>query len=142
MRNVLLPFDGSASARRAIQYLLDLAGDYPSIQVHVINVQTIPKLHGGYVSAVMLEQLHAGALNHAQEIAAEATVLLEKAGVHVEIHALVGEVIDELVQAVKAYGCDTVIMGTRGMSNLGNLLMGSVATRVVHGVPVPVLLVK
>ncbi|WP_265183978.1 universal stress protein [Pseudomonas aeruginosa] len=78
MRNVLLPFDGSASARRAIQYLLDLAGEYPSIQVHVINVQTTSKLHGDYVSAVMLEQLHAGALNHAQEIAAEAAALLER----------------------------------------------------------------
>jgi nucleotide-binding universal stress UspA family protein len=33
-------------------------------------------------------------------------------------------------------------MGTRGMSRLGNLVMGSVANRVVHEVPVPVLLVK
>jgi nucleotide-binding universal stress UspA family protein len=33
-------------------------------------------------------------------------------------------------------------MGTRGMSNFSNLVMGSVATRVVHEVTVPVLLVK
>lgn len=142
MRNVLFPFDGSASAKRAIQYLLDLAGDYPNIQVHVINVQAAPKLYGDYVSSAMLEQLHAGSLQHAQEIAAEAAELLKEAGVRVAVHAMVGEVVDEIVHAAKACACDTVIMGTRGMSNLGNLLMGSVATRVVHGVPVPVLLVK
>ena len=37
---------------------------------------------------------------------------------------------------------DTVVMGTRGLGNFSGLLMGSVATRVVHEVPVPVLLVK
>ena len=50
--------------------------------------------------------------------------------------------VTEVTQAAAKYGCDTVVMGTRGMSSLGNLVMGSVASRVVHGVPVPVLLVK
>jgi nucleotide-binding universal stress UspA family protein len=33
-------------------------------------------------------------------------------------------------------------MGTRGLGNFTGLLLGSVATRVVHEVSVPVLLVK
>lgn len=142
MRNVLLPFDGSAPAKRAIEYLVGVAAEYPNILVHVINVQSEPKLYGNYVSANMLEQLHGGALDHAREVIAEAGTMLREAGVRHEEHAVVGEVIGELAHAVKSLGCDTVIMGTRGMSNLGNLFMGSVATRVVHEVPVPVLLVK
>jgi nucleotide-binding universal stress UspA family protein len=35
-----------------------------------------------------------------------------------------------------------IAMGTRGMGTIGNLLMGSVATKVVHLASVPVTLVK
>ena len=33
-------------------------------------------------------------------------------------------------------------MGTRGMGAMGNLILGSVATKVIHLVDVPVTLVK
>ncbi|MCL5041033.1 MAG: universal stress protein [Gammaproteobacteria bacterium] len=142
MQNVLVPFDGSSSAKRAIQYLVDFSAEYPAIKVHVINVQSEPKLYGNYVSASMLEQLREGALQHGQETNVDAARLLEAAGIDFETHAVIGEVIGEVVKAVKSFGCNTVVMGTRGMSNLGNLVLGSVATRIVHEVPVPVLLVK
>lgn len=142
MRNVLLPFDGSVPARHAAQYLLNIIEDYPNLQIHMINVQAEPKLYGNYVSASLMEQLRAGALERSREVLAEGTSSLEATGVRCEPHAAVGDVAEEIVRAVKEYACDTVIMGTRGMSNLGNLLMGSVATRVLHEVSVPVLLVK
>ncbi len=142
MQNVLVPFDGSSSAKRAVQYLVDFSAAYPAIKVHVINVQSEPKLYGNYVSASMLDQLREGAVQHGQEINADAASMLEAAKIDFETHAVMGEVIGEVVKAVKAFGCNTVVMGTRGMSNLGNLVMGSVATRIVHEVPVPVLLVK
>ncbi|SDU09275.1 universal stress protein [Halopseudomonas salegens] len=142
MQNVLVPFDGSSSAKRAIQYLVDFSAEYPAIKVHVINVQSEPKLYGNYVSASMLEQLHDGALQHGQDINTDAAAMLEAANINFETHAVIGEVIGEVVKAVKQLGCNTVVMGTRGMSNLGNLVMGSVATRIVHEVPVPVLLIK
>jgi nucleotide-binding universal stress UspA family protein len=39
-------------------------------------------------------------------------------------------------------GCDLIVIGTRGMSAIGNLLMGSVATKVLQLVDAPVLLVR
>lgn len=38
--------------------------------------------------------------------------------------------------------CDEIIMGTRGMGAVGNLVLGSVATKVVHLATVPVTLVR
>ena len=38
--------------------------------------------------------------------------------------------------------CDAIVMGTRGMTVLGNLVLGSVASKVVHLSSVPVTLVK
>lgn len=142
MHNVLVPFDGSASAKRAVQYLVDFAKVFPDIQVHVLNVQREPNLYGNYVPASMLEDLRKGALNHAQKVNAEAAQILETASIKHQTHEAVGDVVTEVVSAVKRLGCNTVVMGTRGMGSLGNLVMGSVATRVVHDVPVPVLLVK
>lgn len=142
MQKVLVPFDGSPSAKRAIQYLVNFSKEYPQLTVHVLNVQAGPKLYGNYVSATMLDQLNAGAEDHAKEIVAEAAAELKAAGIACETHTAVGEVTSALVEAVTRHGCDTVVMGTRGMGSLGNLVMGSVATRVVHDSPVPVLLVK
>ncbi|WP_339652415.1 universal stress protein [Halopseudomonas pelagia] len=142
MQTVLLPYDGSPSAERAVDYLINFAKDVAHLKAHVINVQTEPKFYGNYVSAAMLEQLTAGALDHAAEVNAKAAARLQAAGIEHSCHEVMGEVVTELVKAAKQHNCSAVVMGTRGMSNLGNLVMGSVATRVVHEVPMPVLLVK
>jgi nucleotide-binding universal stress UspA family protein len=39
-------------------------------------------------------------------------------------------------------GADLIILGTHGRTAVAGVLMGSVATRVLHESPVPVLLVK
>lgn len=142
MQNVLVPFDGSASAKRAIEYLVEFSRVFPDIQVHVLNVQREPNLYGNYVPATMLNDLRNGAINHAKKLNADAARMLDAAGISYQLHEVVGDVVTEVAAAVKRLGCNTVVMGTRGMSSLGNLVMGSVATRVVHEVPVPVLLVK
>jgi len=142
MQKVLLPFDGSESARRALQYLVTAARSYPGLEVHVLNVQPTIILHGDYLSLDMLKKLDDGALQHAAEINAEAIKLLTAANIRCFGHETIGEVIGAVGKAVQDLGCDTVVMGTRGMSNLSNLMLGSVATRVVHEVTVPVLLVK
>jgi nucleotide-binding universal stress UspA family protein len=48
----------------------------------------------------------------------------------------------EIVRAATEVHADLIVMGTRGMSSLGGLLLGSVAQRVVHLAAVPVLLAK
>lgn len=54
----------------------------------------------------------------------------------------VGPAATEIVRVATEVGADQIVMGTRGMGALGGLLLGSVAQRVVHLSPVPVLLVK
>lgn len=142
MQKVLLPFDGSPSARRALDYLVTLQRRLGDLQVEVLNVQSEPKLYGNYVSASMLQQLNAGALDHARELTEKAAAVLAEAGITHACHQVVGDVAAEISKAISRLDCDSVVMGTRGMGGLGNLVMGSVATRVVHDVPVPVLLVK
>ena len=51
-------------------------------------------------------------------------------------------VAEQVAALVQQQGCDTVVMGTRGLGSFTGMLLGSVATRVIHEVSVPVLLVK
>jgi nucleotide-binding universal stress UspA family protein len=142
MQKVLVPFDGSENVKRALKYLVEFSRVYPGLEVHVLNVQSAPVLYGDYITREMVEQMTTSALQHSADVNNEAAEILQAANVRHQIHQSTGEVVKEVAKAVKALGCDTVVMGTRGMSNLSNLLMGSVASRVVHEVSVPVLLVK
>lgn len=142
MQKVLLPFDGSEPAKHAVQYLVDASRSYTHLEVHVLNVQPPVALYGEYFSNEMLARMRSDALKHGADVNAEALKALSAAGVHCSAHESMGEVIAEIRNAVTGLGCDTIVMGTRGMGNLSNLMLGSVATRVVHDVSVPVLLVK
>ncbi len=50
-----------------------------------------------------------------------------------------GKIIPEVAEIEK---CDLIIMGSRGFSNLTNLIVGSVTTRVLQTAPCPVLVVR
>lgn len=143
MKNILVPFDGSKPAKRALEYILALQEEgLTRCVVHLLNVQPEPQLFGDYASQALVEKLNSEARRHGESINAEALHYLEAAGVDCHSHEAIGEVAAAVVDAVERYDCDTIIMGTRGMSNLANLVMGSVATRVVHEAKVPVVLVK
>lgn len=49
---------------------------------------------------------------------------------------------DELATAAQEEGYDLLVIGSRGMSGLEGLLMGSVSSHLIHSSPCPVLIVK
>jgi len=143
MKVILLPFDGSKPALRALDYVVELREEgLKGLTVHLLNVQEEPKLFGDYASQSLVGKLNAEAKRYGESINSDALTRLEAVGLECHTHAVVGGIAQSIVEAAESFGCDTIIMGTRGMSNLANLVMGSVATRVVHEAKVPVVLVK
>lgn len=143
MKNILVPFDGSKPARRALNYIVELRKEgFGRGDVHLLNVQPAPKLLGDYASHALMETLNSEAMRYGAAINAEGEKTLAESGVDCQCHEVVGEISTAVMAAVDQYNCDAIIMGTRGMNNLANLMMGSVATRVVHEARVPVVLVK
>ncbi len=143
MRKLLVAYDGSDNSKRALQYVVDLARDTGlTLQVHVVNVQHEPIIYGEYVTSAMIDELNNGLMGKARAVLDEAAAVLQGGGLNCETHALLGNVAEQVSEAVKRLGCDTVVMGTRGLGSFTGLLLGSVANRVIHEVSVPVLLVK
>jgi nucleotide-binding universal stress UspA family protein len=73
---------------------------------------------------------------------APARTILKAAGVACVDHVAQGEIAPTIARLVEELNCDQVVMGTRGHSALGDLLLGSVAVKVLHLTKVPVTLVK
>jgi nucleotide-binding universal stress UspA family protein len=143
MLKVLLPVDGSPSALRATQKLIDSLGVYrepPAIDVVTAHlpVPHVPNM-GAFVSREMLQKYYD---DECAAMLAPSRRLLDAAGVAYATHQRVGPVAEGIVQQATESGSDLIYMGTRGMSALANMVLGSVAMRVLHLAHVPVVLVR
>jgi len=67
--------------------------------------------------------------------------VLDAAGVAYTVQRLVGPIAETIVVRAKLSGSDMIYLGTRGMSALANMAMGSVTTRVLHLAHIPVVLI-
>ena len=63
-------------------------------------------------------------------------------GFDVESDLAFGEPATEIVKWVEEKGCDLIAMSTHGHRLLGDLLLGTTASRVQHQVEVPVLMLR
>ncbi|MBD8493183.1 universal stress protein [Pseudomonas syringae] len=143
MHKVLVPFDGSVHALHALNYVIDLTGQMTRpLEIHVLNVQSSPIAYSDYLAPDMIEGVKAGLFNSARDVIEQASALLNARGVAHQVHMDLGNVAEQIVVMVKKLECDTVVMGTRGLGSFGGLLLGSVANRVIHDAPVPVVLIK
>lgn len=136
MTTVLVPIDGSAVAIRALRHAMHLAQD-----IHLINVQAradTPTL----LLHMTQDQIDDAQRERGRALMADARRLLDEAGRPYREHIVIGEPAEEITRIGHAEHVDAIVMGTRGMGTLGNLVLGSTATKVVHLADVPVTLVK
>jgi len=141
MLRMLVPVDGSANSDRAVKYVIDLAKRLKSTEVLALNVQPavsyVELMLGPKPSAVAPESERAG-----RDAARSACALLEDAGVAYTLQVEQGQPAETIGAFAKLRNCELIVMGTRGMGLIKTLAVGSVATKVIHLVDVPVTLVK
>jgi nucleotide-binding universal stress UspA family protein len=63
-------------------------------------------------------------------------------GLKVESRILAGNVVDKICACAEEINADIVLVGSRGLGNIGSLVLGSVSERVVHKCPRSVMVVK
>jgi nucleotide-binding universal stress UspA family protein len=143
MTIVLVAFDGSENAMRAIDKMLDTL-DNNNLHVHLLNVKE-PIQIGEVVfkdtftdmQAIQKEREAAGLA-----VLATAKARLENAGITSNVHVRIGNPAETIIDLAREFHCDLIVIGTRGMGTIKNLLLGSVASKVLHLTEIPLLLVK
>jgi nucleotide-binding universal stress UspA family protein len=140
VRTILIPCDGSDNALRAVRYAASLAKELSDVQLELLNVQDpLPqKVH----TALTEPEIANWQAGEADIILQPARQILDAEGVQYRVHTRVGSPANEIARHVHETLCDAIIMGTRGLGQVANLMIGSVATKVIHLVAVPVTLIK
>jgi nucleotide-binding universal stress UspA family protein len=137
---IVIAIDGSSAALNALEHLIRLAKGWGgSHQLALVNVQQ-PIVHAdafGLTAGMdgpLLQQLGERDLAAAVEMA-------KASGFAVEQRIEVGPPAGCIADYAKDVGADLIVLGTKGRSNLANVLVGSVANRLPQQAKLPVLLI-
>jgi nucleotide-binding universal stress UspA family protein len=141
--NILVPVDGSAASLRAVDFAIEMVAQNPATLLLLLHVQNVPAIELAGASDAM-------ATNWLQEAAAQASAKALKdaesksEGASVAFKALVrtGQTAEAIAQVAREEDVKHIVMGTRGLGGIKGLLLGSVATQVIHLAEVPITLIK
>ncbi|SFG64443.1 Nucleotide-binding universal stress protein, UspA family [Palleronia marisminoris] len=121
IERVLIAYDGSASARRAVDYVAQ-SPIYAGLAVSVVTVGS--------------------ATDTARKGLEEAEAMLDAAGFDARIETREGQPEDTLSRMIDEVGFDHLVMGASGHSRLRALFVGSTSLEMIRTCKVPVLLVR
>ena len=140
---ILVATDGSKPALRAVKYAVELVRMLSStsnaitlISVHDdVGLRHAKAFVGREAVADYLRELSEKELKPARK-------LLDAAGVKHDMEVRTGHVAQEIVDCAQASKFDLIALGSKGRGAIADLLIGSVARRVLAMAKGPVLLVK
>ena len=137
---ILLAYDESEIAGRALEKAVEIIKTDAAIEIDIIHIIDIPIISG--IDQFVAKSIADNFNKHGEEV-------LDKARNHVKslpnnctTFLLEGKATPNIIlRHCKEQKCDLIIMGSRGLSGIKELL-GSVSHTVIQQSPVPVLIVK
>ncbi|QKR00057.1 universal stress protein [Metallosphaera tengchongensis] len=128
---IVLGYDGSDNAKKALLFALQIMKEKD--ELHLISVvKEIPRSP----EQVVLE-------NDKKAEDALNSIKKEIEGYNVKTHILEGaDVASTIIEYCKKIECDLIVTGSRGLTGVKRIVMGSVSNSLVSKSEVPVLVVK
>jgi nucleotide-binding universal stress UspA family protein len=137
---ILVAYDESEIAGRALEKAIYLAKMDSSVEIHVIHIIDIPIITG--IDQFVTQEIVENFKKHGNEVLDNAREALKALPNKSEAFLLEGKSASNVIlDHTKDNGCDLIIIGSRGLSGIRELL-GSVSHMVIQQALVPVLVVK
>jgi nucleotide-binding universal stress UspA family protein len=139
LKRILLPLDGSEFSRQALPLATELATQAHAelILFQAVTPPTEDAL-GAWLPTEGGAMPRTQARNELQALAGE----LRHDGIPIKTVVVVGGAAEEIVAAAARHQVDLIVMATHGYSGIKRWALGSVADRVLHTTPIPLLLVR
>ena len=141
VQRILVPLDFSRHADSVLEWAAHLAKEHGSrlLLLHAYHLPVeFQQLEGAYLPQDFWASVKAEAEQNLQRCAEP----LRAQGVAVDTIVREGYPATVIEQEAVDQRADLIVIGTRGLSGLKHLLLGSIAERVVQKAPCPVLTVK
>jgi nucleotide-binding universal stress UspA family protein len=141
VKNILVPYDGSESSKRALEFALDLANLYHAsisiVSCLLIHPHVDPVMSAAYVETMKMQK------DAIRDTLSELEPKLKQTGVAYKTDVLESvSIIDVILSYSEKHGIDFIVMGSRGLGGFKKMLLGSVASGVSQHSKCPVLIVK
>ena len=136
---VLAATDFSPTAEAAVDWAVELARQQGA-RVELVHAVTVPPSMPGYVPTAGLD-FEAEVRRAAEARLAETAAALREKGTEVATHLAPGTPSQVILDRAESAAATAIVIGTRGLTGLRHLLLGSTTQRVVHGARCPVLTV-
>lgn len=137
-KKILVAVDGSTHSDKVLETAIEYA---KLLQAKVILLhchKRFPTLLG----EPLRHDAIADILLHAEKLIQPFSERLREAGIDFEERLMEKPAREVIPDVAKIQNCSLIIMGSRGLTNLEGLFVGSVTTRVLHTTPCSVLVVK
>lgn len=134
-KTLLVPVDGSKSAEKALQVACKLA--HPDLaKLYILHVPEQVSHEAVLVwgaGAVLMDAPSEEVEDAGRKIAAGARQAATEYGItNIEVAIEQGRPARVILERAKAWEVDAVVMGSRGLSNIAGLVVGSVSHKVTH----------
>lgn len=141
---ILVPTDFSADAEQALATALDLAETFDArvVLLHAYHLDlpfTAPPIGG---PLILPEGFYVEYRNQATHQVEEAAKRASQGGRDVSGVAVESPAWEAILEQARTLPADLIVMGTRGLTGIKHVALGSVAERVVRMAKCPVLTVK
>lgn len=139
--HVVVAFDGSVQAWKALEYAVKLVETEQAGKLSVIHVYSLP-----YVAVA--DAMVTASAPVQKELYDKSEALLAEAGrkiahlpfAHVEL--LEGSPAQSILNYAEQNDCSLIVIGSRGLGGIREFMMGSVSHNVVQHSSIPVLITK
>lgn len=137
---ILVSVDGSEYTRRMVAYWAAHDEWLGGHQFTVLTVvQALPPRAAAVLDRELLNSYYA---DEGEKTFKPIRAFLDKQGIQATFLSKTGPVAEVIARTAVEDGFELIMMGSHGHSELGTLVMGSVATRVLASCRTPVLLIR
>lgn len=137
-KRIVFPTDFGETAQSALRVAASMAAYYQAQLDIVTVVDSTVYAYAGYPFATLAQDL----MKSAEEQLEKLKLPEEAKGVTVKRFVLSGSAGHEISDHARRHGADLIVMATHGRGAVARFFLGSIADKVLHSAPCPVLVLR
>ena len=128
IKQILAAVDGSVHSAQVVKKAIEMAEAFQARIVLLHVRQKMPDIFSQPYYQQVLDKFMA----QAEKVVAPHKTALEESGIDYEVLILEGDPAEAIKEAAQIEKCELIVIGTRGLSGLQGLALGSVSQKLLH----------